>query len=60
MKLLNPKVVVRKYYNLSFSEMKRVITAHKKRKMGILLAAYEVEETEKGQYNVWMEYIAKC
>ena len=60
MKILKPKkVVVRKYYNLTFLEMKRVITAHKKKKMGILEAAYEVDEIEPGKYNIWMEYISK-
>lgn len=60
MKLLKPKkVTVRKYSDLTFAEMKRVITAHKKKVMGIIEAAYEVEELENGKYNVWMEYIAK-
>ncbi len=58
-RLLKPKRVgIRQYYDLTWEQVRKVISAHKKKKMGILEAAYEVEPSEKG-YNVRMEYISK-
>ncbi len=56
-KLLNPKVIVRIFEDVSHSDMKRLLRARKQKKFGFKDVAYEVEEVSKDRYHVRMEYI---
>ena len=59
-RLLKPKAVaVRQYRLLTWNETKKVISAHKKKRMGIQEAAYDVEQVGENLYDVRMEYISK-
>lgn len=57
-KLLNPKVIVRIFNNISHTDVKRLLRARKQKKFAFKDVAYDVEEIGKDQYNVRMEYIA--
>lgn len=59
-KLLKPKKVSYVVYpNLTWNQTRKIISAHKKKRMGILEAAYEVEQIGNDAYHVRMEYFAK-
>lgn len=52
-----PKVVVRQYFNLSHTEMTKLINAHKRRKLRFNKVAYLVHEHPMNRYDVQLEYI---
>lgn len=56
-RLLNPKVIVRQFKELTWTETKRLIATRKSKKYGFKDVAYEVEEVSKDRYHVRMEYI---
>lgn len=63
-RLLKPKkVMIRNYRLLTWDEVRKIISAHKKTKLGIQEAAYEVNEVTEPEgtsfYNVRMEYLIK-
>ena len=57
-KLLQPKVKVVLFEQLTLPMAKKVLALRKQRKYGFKDVAYELEELENGLFNVRMEYIA--
>ncbi len=56
-KLLNPKVIVRIFNDITHVDMKKLLRARTQKKFAFKDVAYDVEEVGKDRYNVRMEYI---